>query len=392
MGPSAADRAARLHRACFGTPAQGVWAAPGRVNLIGEHTDYNGGLALPIALPHRTYAAASRRADHRLRVVSELAAGELVEIGPDEIGPGRPGGWAAYVAGVLWALREAGHQVPGLDLAVCSQVPAGAGLSSSAALECAVGAAASDLAGLGLLDDDAGRTRLAAACVRAENVIAGAPTGGLDQTAALLGRRGHALLLDCRSGAVLPVAVDFDGSGPALLVIDTGARHALVDGQYAARRLTCERAAAALGLAGLWEIGPAGLDAALRRLADPTARSRVRHVVTETDRVARFVAAVGRGDWAQAGDLMVASHRSLREDYQVSCAELDVAVDTALRAGALGARMTGGGFGGCAIALVPAPQVEQVLAAVRRAFADRGWPAPAPWRVVAADGACRVEP
>ena len=212
MVPASRPQVVETHRVVFGVEPEGVWSAPGRVNLIGEHTDYNDGLVLPIALPHRTYAACSPRADDLLRVWS-VQTDELVEVELGDVGPGRPGGWAAYVAGVLWALRADGHDVRGMDVTVDSDVPVGAGLSSSAALECSVGAAASDLFDLGLLADDAGRARLAAACVRAENDIAGAPTGGMDQSAALLCRADHALLLDCRSGATEQVPFDLSGHG-----------------------------------------------------------------------------------------------------------------------------------------------------------------------------------
>ncbi|MGL5866793.1 MAG: galactokinase, partial [Dermatophilaceae bacterium] len=259
--------AAATHREVFGTGPAGVWSAPGRVNLIGEHTDYNGGLVLPIALPQRTSVAVAIRQDDLVRMHS-VQTGDTVSVELSQIGPGQPRGWAAYVAGTLWAVRENGGGGSGLDITVDGAVPLGAGLSSSAALECAVGAAASDLYGLGWLDDDAGRARLAAACVRAENVVAGAPTGGMDQAASLRCHEGHALLLDCRSGAVEHVPIDLAAYGLVLLVTDTRAAHALGDGQYGSRRAACERAAARLGVASLREVAAETLDAALGQLGE----------------------------------------------------------------------------------------------------------------------------
>jgi len=269
-------------------------------------------------------------------------------------------------------------------------VPVGAGLSSSAALECAVGAAVSDLEGLGLLADEAGRTALAAACQRAENEIAGAPTGGMDQLASMLGRPGHAVLLDCRDGSTRAVPFDLGAHGQTLLVVDTRAPHALVDGQYAARRRSCHEAAALLDVATLRDIPVDGLDQALARLADPTAPARVTHVVTEIARVSAFVEALEAGELDRAGTLMTASHGSLRDDYEVSCPELDLAVTTATESGALGARMTGGGFGGCAIALVPQREAARVAAEVEAAFAGAGFTRPVAFTVTAGGGAERV--
>jgi galactokinase len=382
-----AARVGALFADVFGADGapDGTWSAPGRVNLIGEHTDYNAGLALPVALPHRTYVALRSRTDDVVRLTSAQAPGQVWETRLADVAPGATSGWGAYVAGVAWALREAGHSVAGFDAAVDSCVPFGAGLSSSAALECAVAVALDAVGGLGLADDDAGRAALAAACVRAENEIAGAPTGGMDQAASLRCSAGHALLLDCRPGlsaleSAARVPFDLAAAGLTLLVVDTRAEHALVDGQYAERRASCERAASVLGVASLREIDPADLDDALDRLgSEPDGemlRARVGHVVTEIARTAQFAGLVRTGRVAEVGTLMNDSHTSLRDDYEVSARELDLVVEAALGAGALGARMTGGGFGGSAIALVRAGDVDAVADSVGQAFADAGLTAP----------------
>ncbi len=382
------NRVADVHREVHGEMPDGVWSAPGRVNLIGEHTDYNAGLVLPIALTQRTVAACSRRGDDLVRVHS-VQNGETVEVDLDTVAPGTPRGWSAYVAGVPWALRRQGHPVGGLTVTIDSEVPVGAGLSSSAALECAVGAAASDLYGLDLLGSRSGRAALADACRHAENEVAGAPTGGMDQSAAMLCHEGSALLLDCRDGHTEHVPFDLPALGYTLLVSDTRAAHALADGQYGARRQECRRAADALGVESLREVGLEGLDAALARLSDPVLARRTRHVVTETARVRATVAALRAGDLAAVGRLFDASHASLRGDYEVSCPELDVSVEAARSAGALGARMTGGGFGGSSIAIVPADAVEQAASAVRDAFGFNGWREPRSFAVTAGGAARR---
>lgn len=385
-------RARDLFVTTYGAAPDGVWSAPGRVNLIGEHTDYNGGLALPIALPHRTYAAVARRDDDVVRLVSAQEPSGVREVRLADAVPGAVGGWAAYVVGVAWALREAGHAVGGFDLAIDSCVPFGAGLSSSAALEASVAVALDALHGLGLAgtvdaagaaSDDAGRATLAEVCVRAENEMAGAPTGGMDQAASLRARAGHALLLDCRDGAVRHVPFDLAAHGLALLVVDTRAEHSHVDGEYAQRRAACEEAARRLGVDSLRDVAddPRGDAWALEALAaTPDGDAlvpRVRHVVSEIARVTAFVAALDADVVEAVGPLMDASHASLRDDYAVSCRELDVAVDAARAAGARGARMTGGGFGGSAIALVGADDVEAVARSVAAAFAAQGLTAPA---------------
>lgn len=381
-----AARAAEAFRTRFDAEPDGVWSAPGRVNIIGEHTDYNGGLCLPIALPHRTYVALRRRraGDGAGTDVVRLASAQERSSGLwsgrlADVGPGTVDGWAAYAVGVAWALRQAGHEVGGFDAVVDSCVPYGAGLSSSAALECAVAVGLDELHGLGLSADDAGRTALVQICRRAENEIAGAPTGGLDQSAALRCQAGHALLLDFRDDTAHQIPLDLAAHDLALLVIDTRAEHQLVDGQYAARRATCELAAATLGIPTLREAGD--LTTALDRLAGlpdaATVQRRVRHVLTENARVELVVDLLAAGTVEQLGPVLTAAHASLRDDYQVSIDELDLAVDTAIRAGALGGRMVGGGFGGSAIALVPATRVTVVADAVNDAFAAAGLTPPA---------------
>ncbi|MEO6999806.1 MAG: galactokinase [Terracoccus sp.] len=379
--------AVALFTATYAAAPDGVWSAPGRVNLIGEHVDYNGGLCLPMAIPQRTHAAMRRRDDRMLSVISGESGVEKIAL--DDIGPGRPKNWAAYVAGVFWALEQAGHAITGADIALTSDVPSGAGLSSSAALEAGVALAIDDLCGLGLGQDDTGRRELAAACQRAENEVVGAPTGGMDQAASLRGRAGHALELDCRTMDVSHVPFRQE-----LLIIDTRAHHSLVDGQYAARRNQCEEAARDLGVALLADVSPDGLDQTLEAVTDPVARRRAHHVVTEITRVKESAQLLRHGDPVDLdalGALFTASHVSLRDDFEVSSAELDVAVDAAIAAGAYGARMTGGGFGGSAIALVRPGGSGAVVTAVRRAYQEQGWKRPRTFRVTAGAGASRDE-
>jgi galactokinase len=354
----------------FGRPPEGSWVAPGRVNVIGEHTDYNDGFVLPIALPQGVVATAARRDDGLLRMVSRQADGRF-EIPVDGLKPGDVDGWAAYVAGVVWALREAGHDVGGLDVLVNGDVPLGAGLSSSAALECATALAATEL-----YDVAVDRPTLARLAQKAENDFVGVPCGIMDQSAALLCERDHALFIDTRSLATEQVPLDLAGHGLALLVIDTKAPHRLVDGEYAARRRVCEKVASDLGVPALRDLENTPIEATLARIADDTARRRVRHVLTENERVRQTVSLLRAGSPRDIGPLLTASHASLRDDYEVTVPELDTAVDAALDAGALGARMTGGGFGGCVIALVDADAAEAVARRVAEAFATAGFRAP----------------
>ncbi|TYL55859.1 galactokinase [Nocardioides sp. BGMRC 2183] len=347
--------------------------APGRVNLIGEHTDYNGGQCLPFAIPLATTATLTLRDDGILRATSDQAepwTGRL-----DDVTSRQVTGWASYVAGVVWALDAVAPLAGGLDVQVTSTIPLGGGLSSSAALECSIAIALEAL--LGQTPDADGRSRIAEACRRAETEYVGAPTGGVDQLASMLGAEEHAVHIDFddpRTPATTLVPLPLTADGLAILVTDTGARHALVedDSGYARRRAECDAAAATLGVPTLSRAAFADLAS----IADPVHRRRTRHVVTENARVVETVDALKVQDWGRLGALLTASHESLRDDFEVSCAELDVAVEAALQAGARGARMTGGGFGGCTIALVHAGEADAVRAAIDTAYRGSGWPAP----------------
>jgi len=365
---------------------EGVFSAPGRVNLIGEHTDYAGGLVLPFAIDARAWMAAARNDDSVVRVVSAQRPGPVVSVALDQLNPDSPAAasWAGYVFGAVWAVREAGHEVSGFDLALDSQVPTGAGLSSSAAVECVTTLAVSSLTGLTLPPSEIARLSQ-----QAENDFVGVPCGPMDQTASAASRAGSVLLFDTRAGTVENIPFNPAADGLAVLVIDTRVTHSLADGEYARRRASCEQAAAILGVGSLREVSIDDLPATLATLGDDVLVRRVRHVVTENDRVTQTVDMLREGQLAKIGDLLVASHRSLQYDYEVSCAELDQAVDSALAAGAVGARMTGGGFGGSVIALVPTELVETVVSQVTTDFAERGFTAPVPRNVAPADGARR---
>ncbi len=372
------------------TPAAGTWSAPGRVNLIGDHTDYNGGLALPCALPHRTTVTARRRDDDLLVASSHGADGSVRVRLPGA--PGEVDGWGAYVAGVAWALAAAGVEPVGADLDIVSDVPLGAGLSSSHSLECAVALALTGLAGAAM-----GLPELARVVQRAENDYVGAPTGLLDQTASLASVADHLTYVDARAETATPVPCDLAGAGLELLVIDTRAAHALTDGGYGSRREACERVARRLGVATLRELdedgGPGALDGALARLAevadDREGLMRARHVVTENARVREVVDLVRAGRLRDVGPVLSASHASMRDDFENSVPEVDLAVATAVRAGALGARMTGGGFGGSVVALVDTALAPAVREQVRSAYADAGLAEPGFLDVVPSRGAGR---
>ncbi|GAA4487724.1 galactokinase [Microbacterium panaciterrae] len=385
--------AAALFRTLTGSDPAGVWSAPGRANLIGEHTDYNDGFVLPFAIQHRTFAAAGLRTDGRIRVASSFA-NDAVEVALDELEalfpttgsqvPAVPE-WAAYPLGVAWVLRAlipaaARAALPGVDIAITSDVPVGAGLSSSAAIEGASGSALNELWSLGL-----DPVTLARAGRRAENEAVGAPTGIMDQMASMLGRADAAVFLDCRTLETRSIPLGFAEAGLEVLVIDTGVEHAHSTGGYRERRASCERGAAALGVPALRDVTVADLPRAAELLDDVDFRC-VRHVVTEDQRVLDTVAVLAERGPRAIGELLVASHASMRDDFEISIAELDTAVDTALAHGAVGARMTGGGFGGSAIALVDHALVEPVSVAVRAAFAQAGFAEPHLFTVTPSDG------
>ncbi|MFH8289039.1 galactokinase [Streptomyces sp. NPDC018059] len=380
---TAAEVAARFQK-LYGYAPDGVWSAPGRVNLIGEYTDFNEGFVLPLALPHTAVAAVSRRTDGVLRLHSADLDAPLAELRVDELTPLSDGGWAAYPAGVVWALRDAGHPVTGADLHLASTVPTGAGLSSSAALEVVTALALDELFGLGLT-----RPELAVLAQRAENAFVGVPCGVMDQTASACCTDGHALHLDCRDLSIRQVPFDLAAEGLRLLVVDTRVKHALGDGAYAERRAGCEEGARALGVSHLRDIAYEELPAALDKLGDDKVRRYVRHIVSDDHRVERVIGLLDAGDVRAIGPVLTEGHASLRDDLRISCPELDLVVSAANAAGALGARMTGGGFGGSAIVLVETDDADRVTASVLEAFAAAGFTAPRVFPAVASAGARR---
>jgi galactokinase len=383
-----ARRLAQQFRDELGAAADGVWGAPGRVNLIGEHTDYNEGLALPMGIQQRALVAVRRRGDSRIRLSSRQAGS--IELELSEAAPGRVTGWAAYVAGSVWAAVEDGARATGLDLLLDSDVPMGAGLSSSAAVECSTLLAISELWG-----HERSRLDLARLAQRAEIEVAGVPCGLMDQLASMCARADHALAVDFRSLEVEPVALPLSGAGLALLVIDTRSPHELSAGHYAERRRSCESAARALGLASLRDASLASL--APLQASHPLEARRARHVISENGRVTQSLAilrAVQSSGDAQRlealGPILSAGHASLRDDFEVTVPRLDVAADVAEHAGALGARMVGGGFGGSVIALVQSDSLDRVAEAVGVEYAARGWEAPRCFRALPGNGAERL--
>lgn len=350
----------------FGEEPDLIAAAPGRVNLIGEHIDYSEGFVLPFAIKDRTTAAIRKRDDSTVRIASAQRRNKVVTVDINNVKPGLKGEWERYALGVLWSMGVK----TGVDLLIDGHVPLGAGLSSSAALECSVATAVNHLFDMGFSLED-----LARLTQKAENQYVGVPCGIMDQSVSLMATVGSALLLDCRDLSTRNIPFDVASSGLELLIIDTQAHHALTDGGYAERRASCESVAAKLAIKSMRELSMAQLDAG-KELLTPVEYVRARHAVSEMQRVLDCVDALSKSDFVKVGELINQSHASLRDDYTVSCPELDTAVDASLAAGALGARMVGGGFGGSAIALIQASKTTETIRAVEKAFADKKFKAP----------------
>jgi len=350
----------------FGEEPDLVAAAPGRVNLIGEHIDYSEGFVLPFAIKDRTYAAVRKRDDSMVRIASAQRRNKIVTVDITNVKPGLKGEWERYALGVLWSMGV----TSGVDIMIDGHVPLGAGLSSSAALECSVATAMNHLFDMGFSLEE-----LARLTQRAENQYVGVPCGIMDQSVSLMATQGFALLLDCHDLSTRNISFDVASHGLELLIIDTQAHHALTDGGYAERRASCESVATKLAVKSMRELTMAQLDAARDQITH-TEYIRARHAVGEMKRVLDCVDALNIGDFAKVGELINQSHVSLRDDYTVSCPELDTAVEASLAAGALGSRMVGGGFGGSAIALIDASKTAQTIRAVESAFAAKKFKAP----------------
>jgi galactokinase len=367
----------------FSRPTSGAVRAPGRVNLIGEHTDYNDGFVLPIAIERQVVAAYAPRSDGVIRFRSTQRPETIGVNVADDLKPAA-GSWGNYPVGVVVELKKAGLKLSGADVLFDSNVPLGGGLSSSAALEVATALALMAASNQPRAID--GRD-LALLCQRAENHFAGAPCGIMDQSIAVLGKKGSALLLDCRSGQTRHVP--FADPNLVLLVADTQVKHDIGEGGYPLRRRQCHEAAAKLGVKALRDVTPQQAQAAIDKGAiSGDLAKRVRHVVGEIARTLAAVKAMERGDFAAFGQLMFQSHTALRDDFEVSCEELDAIVDAASRcAGVFGARMTGGGFGGCAIVLVKADQASKTTTAIQDAFGKKYGRRCPIFETTAADGA-----
>jgi galactokinase len=350
----------------FGEEPDLIAAAPGRVNLIGEHIDYSEGFVLPFAIKDRTTAAIRKRDDSTVRIASVQRRNKVITVDINDVQPGLKGDWERYALGVLWSMGVK----TGVDLMIDGQVPLGAGLSSSAALECSVATAINHLFDMGFSLEE-----LARLTQKAENQYVGVPCGIMDQSVSLMATVGSALLLDCRDLSTRNIPFDVAAHGLELLIIDTQAHHALTDGGYAERRASCESVALKLGIYSMRELTIAQLEAS-RDSITSVEYLRARHAVSEMQRVLDCVEALSISDFEKVGRLINQSHASLRDDYTVSCPELDTAVDASLAAGALGSRMVGGGFGGSAIALIQASKTSETITAIEKAFAEKKFKAP----------------
>lgn len=361
--------------------------APGRVNIIGEHTDYTGGYVFPMAIELGVTAKVTRRSDEKLKISSNLMS-DVIEIELKDLAPKSRQDWSAYVSGAVWAVDRNFPITSGLNIELNADLPLGAGMSSSAAVECSVILAVSTLFGV-----DVPKRELARWAKDAENIYVGVPTGSMDQVASFFGQRGYALFFDTRDDVIDMVPIDLTTQEAVFAVIDTRSKHALIDGGYAARRRDCETGGALLGVEFLRDISDLSFAIDQLRLkgADNQVIKRVRHVVTENQRVLDAVNALKENNLVELGKLMNASHVSLRDDFQVSCDELDQAVLSAHEAGSYGARMMGGGFGGSAIALIKQSKVDELIKNVEQSFANRGFIPPKVYLVTASEGAHVVE-
>ncbi len=362
----------------FGYEPQGVWSAPGRANLIGEHTDYNEGFVFPFGIDKRTYVALSPRTDSLCRVSSDID-GKTYETDlsskPEDLD------WALYPLGVAWVMRQWAKS--GFDAFFTSNVPVGSGLSSSAAIECAIGVALNEIW-------SAGRTKQEIALLgqRAENDVVGAPTGMMDQTASMLAERDSAVFLDCQSLEAKAVPLHLEERDLVVAVIDTRVAHRHSDGGYRVRRESCERGASTMGVSSLRGLSKEDLPRARELLSDVDFR-RVRHIVTENQRVLDSIDALQTGDMSKFGQLLLASHDSMAHDFEISIEELDLAVEIAMETGAIGSRMTGGGFGGAAIAVIDKALLGTLEKNCKAAFLAKGYLEPKVFAVVPSEGAKR---
>lgn len=354
--------------ALFGDSPQIIAQAPGRVNLIGEHVDYCDGFVMPFAINDRTYAAISKRPDRQIKIASKQRAAEIIETSLDKVSPAVAGGWERYILGVIWAFGD--RITTGLEILVDGGVALGAGLSSSAALECSVAIALNELFGA-----DLSLAELARLAQRAENDYVGMPCGIMDQSVSLMATVGNALLLDCRDLSTEQIPLDLASAGLELLIIDTRAHHALVDGGYAERRASCESAARKLGIKALRDCSIAQLESAREKLTELEYK-RAEHVVNDIARVHLTVKYLKSNDFISVGKILTESHASLRDLFEISCPELDLAVATAHANSSLGGRMIGGGFGGSAIALFKVADIEPAKVAIAAAFAEAAFAAP----------------